>query len=224
MINKIIEEVSKSNSLEILRKINKIIPERNFHEYTHILYDLRTILGEKKIINYLEIGSYVGSSSSLILHHNFKSNIYCIDPLNLNPKHYNGRFSQEDTLNKNLKNNNINNNKIVIYKNLSNDKNLLNKIKDLKIDILFIDGCHKYQSVINDFNNYKDKVNKGGFIVFDDYLDYQYSPEVKKAVDYILENFKIDEYEIIGSIKNIQNALMLGITNNYSNEFILYKK
>ena len=223
MINKIIEEISKSNSLEILRKVNKIIPEKKFHEYTHILYDLRTILGEKEI-NYLEIGSYVGSSASLILHHNFKSNIYCVDPLKINDKNrYKGNLNHEQTLKKNLEINNIHNNNIKILKYFSNDKNLHNEIKDLKIDILFIDGCHKYQSVINDFNNYKDKVNNGGFIIFDDYLDYKTCPEVKKAVDFIIENYNLDEYEIIGTLENIQHVIS-NIPSNYSNEFILYKK
>ena len=222
MINKVIEEVSKSNSLNILRNINEKILERKFHEHTYILYDLRTILG-KENKNYLEIGSYIGSSSSLLLQHEYSTNIYCVDPLNLKPNHYNGVLNQEETLKKNLNNNNIHNNHIKIYKNFSNDKKLLTEIKDLKIDILFIDGCHKYQSVINDFNNYKDKVNKGGFIVFDDYLDYKYSSEVKKAVDFIVNNYDLKEFEIIGSIKNIQNGKIY-YKESKMNEFILYKK
>ena len=221
MVETIEKEVSNSKSLQKLREINKNIPERSFHEFTHILYDLRTIIGDKEI-NYLEIGSYVGSSSSLLLHHPFKTNIFCVDPLNLEMSHYNGTLNQEETLIKNLNNNNIYNNKIVIYKNLSDNKILLDKIKNLKIDILFIDGCHKYNSVINDFNNYNNKVNKGGFIVFDDYLDKTHSPDVKKAVDYIIKNYNMSSYKIIGSIKNIKNAKSI-IHKKYSNEFVLYK-
>ena len=221
MENKLIELIKKSNSLEILREINKKIPERNFHEYTHILYDLRELLGSSKK-TYLEIGSYVGSSASLLLQHKYKTDIICIDPLNLNKNHYNGKLNQEETLNKNLNNNNINNNNIKIYKKFSNDKILLDKLKNIKVDILFIDGCHKFKSVIDDFNNYKNKVNKGGFIVFDDYLDYKYSPEVRKAVDYIVKNIDISEYIIIGSIKDFKNINLT--KRKYSNEFILYKK
>lgn len=221
MYKKLTKIIEESNSLEILKNVNSKIPERKFHEFTHILYDIRTLLG-KNIKNYVEIGSYIGSSSSLILQHNYPTNIFCIDPLNLNPKHYKGKFNQETTLKKNLDNNNIYNNKITIYKNLSNSYDLLNNIKDLKIDILFIDGCHMYKSVINDFKNYKDKVNRGGFIVFDDYLDKKYSPDVKKAVDYIVEKYITDEFEVIGSIKNIQGAN--NSIWNFSNEFVLYKK
>ena len=79
----LINLISHSNSIEILREINKNFPESKFHEFTHILYDLITYL-KKKEINYLEIGSYIGSSASLILQHKTKTNIYCIDPLNLN--------------------------------------------------------------------------------------------------------------------------------------------
>ena len=112
------------------------------------------------------------------------------------------------------------NNNIKIFKNFSNDKNLLEETKDLEIDILFIDGCHKYQSVIDDFNNFKNKVKPGGFIIFDDYMDKYDSPEVKKAVDYIVNNYDLKEYEIISIIDNFQNVKSI----IDSNEFILYKK
>ena len=60
--NTLINEIETSDSLSILKQVNEKISERKFHEFTHILYDLRTLLGNEKK-NYLEIGSYVGSSS-----------------------------------------------------------------------------------------------------------------------------------------------------------------
>jgi hypothetical protein len=62
---------------------------------------------------------------------------------------------------------------VEILKNYSNDTNLINKLKanNTKVDILFIDGDHTRQAVINDWNNFKDFVNPGGFICFDDYYD-----------------------------------------------------
>ena len=106
MLSKLLDLQKTSNSLEILRKVNKNIPERNFHEFTYILHNIRTLLGDEEK-TYLEIGSYVGSSASLMLQHEFKTNVLCIDPCVLHPAHYNGSLSQSDTLQKNIANNNI---------------------------------------------------------------------------------------------------------------------
>jgi hypothetical protein len=108
------------------------------------------------------------------------------------------------------------------------DANLLTiqKLKEVvsEIDILFIDGNHNYNYVINDFNNYKDFVKKGGYIIFDDYIDFQYSPEVHSAVNYVVENLLHDEYEIIGSLvyEQIKETNIPNFPS--SNEFILRKK
>jgi len=114
MQNNLISIIKTSNSLKILDDINSNLT-KHFHTHTHILYDIRTLLGDD-IINYLEIGSYIGSSASLIMRHPYKSNIYCVDPLNLNPSHYNGRMNQKDTLLYNLNINNIYNYKFVNLK------------------------------------------------------------------------------------------------------------
>lgn len=220
MLQTINNEIKNSDSLTILKSITSKIKERSFHKYTHILYDLRTILGNNKKI-YMEIGSYCGASASLILQHPFKTDVYCIDPLVLNKNHYKGNKSQEDTLINNL-NNFKKNNTYKVFKNFSNDKKLLENIKNINIDILFIDGDHSYNAVINDFKNYEKYVNKNGFIVFDDYLDKEHSPQVKPAVDFIVSYIKKYNlpYEIIGSLPDYKNAGR----HKMSNEFILYKK
>lgn len=215
-------------SLTVLKDVNKSITERNFHEHTYILYDIRTLLGENEK-TYLEIGSYVGSSASLILQHPFKTKLICVDPCILNKSHYNGIINQYSTLEKNLQNNNKNNYNFKIEKNFSTDVNLLTKFKDnkLEIDILFIDGGHRYNDVVQDWNNYKDFVNPGGFIVFDDYCDKTHSPEVKSAVDDIVKNLNTGVYEIIGTLDNIHKLDHNNTTYKYPNiinEFIIYKK
>jgi len=229
MLSKLLYLQKTSNSLEILRKVNKNIPERSFHEFTYILHNIRTLLGDEEK-TYLEIGSYIGSSASLMLQHEFKTNILCVDPCVLDPSHYNGCLSQSDTLQKNLANNNIHNYKVEIFKQYSTDTALLNKLKtdNTKIDILFIDGDHSGAGVLNDWNNFKNFVNPGGFICFYDYYDDIYSPEVRPAVDNIVQHLDKDVYEVIGSLKNIHK---LSCDNpavykhpGYINEFIIYKK
>ena len=96
------------------------------------------------------------------------------------------------------------------------------KSKKLEIDILFIDGDHRYKGVIFDWENYEPFVKQGGYIVFDDYLDFKYSPKVHKAVNDIVNKLDTTKYEIIGSIPNFKNAYSI-IPNKYSNEFIIKK-
>jgi hypothetical protein len=69
-------------------------------------------------------------------------------------------------------------------------------------------------------------IYKEGFIVFDDYLDYKYSPDVRKAVDYIATNLDKTYYNIIGTIPNYKNAFTNGYNEQfkYLNEFIIQKK
>jgi cephalosporin hydroxylase len=74
-----------------------------------------------------------------------------------------------------------------------------------EIDVLFIDGDHFYDGVILDFEMYSKLVKNGGYIIFDDYNDYQYSPQVKPAVDNIVSNLK-NSYNIIGTVKNTLGA------------------
>jgi predicted O-methyltransferase YrrM len=43
---------------------------------------------------------------------------------------------------------------------------------DKQIDMLFIDGVHNYQGVMNDFKTFGSKVKKGGIVVFHDVFLY----------------------------------------------------
>ena len=83
-----LEQINKeSDSLEQLNKVNSKI--KHFHTDTHILYDIRTFLGQLPK-HYVEIGSYTGSSACLMLQHRFNTHVTCIDPLNLPASHFNG--------------------------------------------------------------------------------------------------------------------------------------
>ena len=228
MLSKLSDSQKTGESIKILREVNSRIKESSLHEFTYILYDIRTLLGNEEK-TFLEIGSYVGSSASLILQHTYKTNVICVDPCELDPVKFS--FSERthfETLEKNLKNNNIYNNKFAILKNYSTDQALLNKLKkdNTKVDILFIDGDHSYQGVLNDWNNFKDFVNPGGFICFDDYYDDTFSPQVRPAVDRIVENLDKNAYKVVGCLENIHKLLCDDPRYKhpgYINEFIIYK-
>ena len=63
-----------------------------------------------------------------------------------------------------------------------NSNVILKKIDMSKIDYVFLDGGHDYQTVKNDLNCCREVIVKGGTVLCDDY-DLSYAPGVKKAID-----------------------------------------
>ncbi len=76
---------------------------------------------------------------------------------------------------------------------IGNSNKVLKKIDMSKIDYVFLDGGHDYETVKNDLNNCIEVVNKNGTILCDDY-NLSYAPGVKKAIDEFVANngFKCD--------------------------------
>ena len=63
-----------------------------------------------------------------------------------------------------------------------NSNIILKKIDMSKIDYVFLDGGHDYQTVKNDLNCCKGVIDNNGTVLCDDY-DLSYAPGVKKAID-----------------------------------------
>lgn len=95
-----------------------------------------------------------------------------------------------DIVKDNINKNNPHNHKYELIKGDTTDKNICDKITK-NIDFLFIDGDHTTLGVRMDFLNLKDKVNKNGLIVFDNYNDSSWI-EVKPEVDRLCELYKND--------------------------------
>ncbi len=183
-------------SLILTQKISTEMEGLTFHHHYHILYDIINTFPENYFINYVEIGCYAGGSACLVSQRK-NTNIFSIDL---------GKPIKPEIFHKNMEKFNINNNKFYYIQGDSQTKETLNKLKNYidKIDVLFIDGDHKFLGVKNDFHLYSPLVKSGGYIVFDDYNDHEHSPEVKPAVDEIISN--IDGYEIIGTLPNVYGA------------------
>jgi cephalosporin hydroxylase len=179
-------------SLEKNKFISNNMDGNTFHLNTHILYDIRTELGDG-LKNYLEIGSYAGGSMSLISSHPFPTNCITVDlglPINKEVVESNVfKFKNENSTFKYIQGN-------------SQSIDTINKVKDenKEFDFLFIDGDHSTNGVLLDFKNYSPLVKKGGYICFDDYLDWEFSPQVRGAVDSIVESLDKNEYKVIGSL------------------------
>ena len=63
-----------------------------------------------------------------------------------------------------------------------NSNKILKKIDMSKIDYVFLDGGHDYETVRNDLNNSINVLENNGTILCDDY-NLSYAPGVKKAID-----------------------------------------
>jgi len=185
-------------SLDKVRQIASNVA--TFHHHFHIIFDIAETFGDAKI-NYVEIGAYAGGSSCLMIQR-LNTTVISLDLGEPMPK----AIVFENVI-KYKKNNNYykyiqGNSQIIETKNqvieaLSNSRVLG---YSNKIDLLFIDGDHSYDGVIADFNMYSDLVSVGGYIVFDDYNDSVYSPEVKIAVDTLLPS--LVDYQVIGTLEN----------------------
>ena len=68
-----------------------------------------------------------------------------------------------------------------------NSNKILSKIEMKKIDYVFLDGGHEYNTVKNDLECCKEVILNNGVVLCDDY-DLSYAPGVKKAIDEFIEN------------------------------------
>lgn len=199
-------------SLNIVRNISDNMEGHTFHHHYHILYDIAKTFPDGYNLTYLEIGAYAGGSACLMMHRP-NTNIISIDlgwPIDPNI-----------VMNNVWKYNKFKNNYTYIKGN-STENETIERVKTVQADILFIDGDHSYFGVWNDFLNYSKLVKPNGYIVFDDYNDFQHSPLVKSAVDHIT-NQLYNDFEIIGTVKNIYDAKGLENTNQLGNCFVIKK-
>ena len=81
------------------------------------------------------------------------------------------------------------NKSVNLYKGYS--KNILNKINLKEIDFVFLDGGHSYETVKEDLDILRSKLNKNSIILCDDYNILKYG--VKKAVDEIKDNYSFKD-------------------------------
>lgn len=162
------------------------------------LKEVKDEMGDKCSV-YVEIGVLYGGSLIMMMDLPHKTSFYGIDPFtgyygeSYDPHRNIDLTNHLEIVENNLKGNNPHNHEYKLIKGKS--KAVVELVPD-KIDFLFIDGDHSYEGVYEDFMSYKNKMNKNGLIVFDNYNDNAWV-EVKKAVDEIVElhkeNFKVKE-------------------------------
>jgi hypothetical protein len=142
-----------------------------------------------KPLKMVEIGSYSGESTEIFLKTNKIQVLYSVDPYEpITDKKYLISKSNMDLVEQKFitrLNTYIKENKLIKIKLKSAD--YINMFSDI-VDFVYIDGDHSYESVKNDINLWKSKINENGFIGGHDYI-YGW-PGVMKAVN---ECFTIKE-------------------------------
>ena len=113
----------------------------------------------------VEIGSFKGRSTSCLAFGcvGTKKRVYSIDTFNGNEHDFFDREFYNTFIN------NLDYNKLLEYVTpLIGDSSSIAKKWELPINMLFVDGSHKYQDVLNDFKNFYPFVIEGGIIAFHD--------------------------------------------------------
>lgn len=172
--------------------------EISFHDHVKLLGHL-TVICNNMQGDILEIGVWKGKSLSLMnrLAENSRK-VFGIDPLELPNQAAEQRFYNE-----------------VIYPKVkvirSFSERAVSEFEELSknIAILHIDGGHQSKNVLLDFLLYEDLVLPGGFIVFDDYTDYKYSPEVGPAVDLLRVGGFFKKFHIFGTVPGFENSYLI---------------
>lgn len=146
---------------------------------------------ENKPITYLEIGTFYGAnllsvSETYGIHP--QSKLYCIDPWKDYTDYPEYKDKQENTYTTFLRNikNSGKEDKIVIRRGFSNEE--IVTFKDNFFDIIYIDGNHEPEYVLEDAVLSFRKLKVGGIMIFDDYG--WGGPEMtKKGIDGFLSGY-----------------------------------
>ena len=123
-------------------------------------------------INYLEIGTFYGANLISVANTYGKhpdSKLFCIDPWCDYDEYPEYKDKQEETyatFQKNIQDNDLSS-KVTVMRGFSNNELL--KLPDNYFDIIYVDGNHEPEFVLEDAVLSFRKLKVGGYMIFDDY-------------------------------------------------------
>lgn len=148
---------------------------------------IHTQLQSSKNIVWIELGVHLGTNAAYIFEHYDVVKMYLIDPYCVLP--YHTFFDSQQKVDKN---------KAIAHAALqaNADKcqwledyaaNVANTIPAKSVDVLFIDGNHSEESVLQDLTLYVPAVREGGLVICDDFNE----TSVKSAINLFCKYHKI---------------------------------
>jgi predicted O-methyltransferase YrrM len=198
-----IKNIFIRSKIKYEKKKHKIILSKkiisNDYFSSHAFYFYNLLIKLPKNFKYLEIGSYEGNSALYVSVNFPESDVTCVDLWEAVEEYKDKDFNIiEKNFDYNLKGlSNIN-------KIKSTSDNFFSKNK-IMFDFIYIDGNHKFDYVFRDCENAWIFLNKGGFLVCDDYI-WDYYKELLNNPCYAINSFiKKNNVEIkILSVTNSQ--------------------
>lgn len=172
--------------------------ELSFHDHVKLLGYLCLLLGELPG-DLVEIGVWKGKSLCFMSQMcGRQRRVFGIDPMELERQaeelaFYHGKLFAEATL-------------LRGYSELVAERF---QAHTPRAALLHIDGGHAGRNVLLDFLLYAPCVVSGGFVVFDDYGDHAYSPEVGPAVDLLRAGGYFRDFRVIGPVSGFENSYLL---------------
>lgn len=223
---------SLENSIYLSNNINgKDDPnfKRIHHHNHHLVACIKELMGTN-CKTYCEIGTHFGHSLCNVLSSQYPTKFITIDLFSSKGIAADCQIKNVYALAcSNAFQFNTYNYEIHILKGNSTSDEIINQVKDITktgIDLLFIDGDHRYDGVIQDFENFFPLVNSKGIIIFDDYLPYKVNNkdrECPKAVNYLVNKYKKDIH-VIGLLDDKIGANKIKNNNSKLNiDFIIQK-
>ena len=206
--------------------------KRIHHHNHHIVLYVKDYIMKDKCKNYFEIGTHFGHSLSNIVQSEYPSKIVSCDLFLRGTSIATDCkiLDIEKLANSNLNKFNTKGYDCRILKGNSHSKDTAAKVKKEfpnGIDLLFIDGDHRRNAVIADFELYFPMVNSGGYIVFDDYLPYVWAGKKREcpiAINDLVEKHK-NQIEVIGLVDDLVGCNKIKNLDNTKNcDFIVIKK
>lgn len=180
-------------SLAILKKLKAIEIEQHVWDIYHLFYFAQKIPDDG---TYLEIGSGHGGSV-LCAYHASQSSGSCVNFISIDPFiSYAGRTWSKEKFLENTKE--IPRLKLI---DLTSDE-AKDEIDDLSVNLLFVDGAHDKEQVMNDIRNYWPKIKVGGIM-----LGHDHRPMVPGVVHAVREYFGRNK-------KILDNSIWLSIKKN----------
>lgn len=147
-------------------------------------YGLRQLMDYVDITDatMVEIGCFTGESTHIFCACDRIKTVYAVDP-------WKGNYDEEDLASskdmiavEQYFDDRLQGNKKCI-KTKTTSVDAAKEFEDKSLDMVYIDGCHKYESVVEDINAWKPKIKEGGYISGHDFERFRSSSvPVKQAV------------------------------------------